>query len=75
MLEKYIDFFKFNFDPRKSWKENEEVNVANVTKQMLINAKSVGKVMPIIVRKIIEKNWTKSRESLLDLVKTATMEC
>ncbi|CBY33024.1 unnamed protein product [Oikopleura dioica] len=57
------------------WKENEEVNVANVTKQMLINAKSVGKVVPIIIRKIKEQDWRKSRESLLAAVKTAIMEC
>jgi len=36
---------------------------------MLINAKSVGKVVPIIIRKIKEQDWRKSRESLLAAVK------
>ena len=45
------------------------MNVANVTKQMLINAKSVGIVMPIIVRRIKECDWTESRQTLLNDVK------
>merc|ERR1711953_121800 len=51
------------------WKENEEVSVENVMKQMKLNAVPTLKVLLSAIPRISNSNWDKEHETLLNICK------
>jgi len=50
------------------WKENEEVSVEKVIKQMKENANSVASVLMDVIPRIVDADWSKESEELAKLV-------